>query len=40
MQFVRFIAAFIVYAVVDVGWNLSPIAVNMYESLYEASGKQ
>ncbi len=38
MLFVRFIAAFIVYAVVDVGWNLSPIAVNMYESLYEASG--
>ena len=38
MQFVRFIAAFLVYTVIDVGWNLSPIARNMYESLYEASG--
>ena len=38
MQYVRFIAAFIVYAVVDVVWNISPIAVNMYENLYEASG--
>ena len=38
MQYVRFIAAFLVYTVIDVGWNLSPIARNMYESLYEASG--
>ena len=38
MQFVRFIAAFLVYTVIDVGWNISPIARNMYESLYEASG--
>ena len=38
MQFVRFIAAFLVYTVIDVGWNVSPIARNMYESLYEASG--
>ena len=38
MQFVRFIAAFVVYTVIDVGWNISPIARNMYESLYEASG--
>ena len=38
MQYVRFIAAFLVYTVIDVGWNLSPIARGMYESLYEASG--
>ena len=38
MQYVRFIAAFVVYTVIDVGWNLSPIARGMYERLYEASG--
>ena len=38
MQYVRFLAAFLVYTIIDVGWNLSPIARNMYESLYEASG--
>ena len=38
MQYVRFIAAFLVYAVIDVGWNVSPVAQNMYSSLYEASG--
>ena len=38
MQYIRFVAAFLVYAVIDVGWNVSPIAVNMYTSLYEASG--
>ncbi len=38
MQYVRFIAAFVVYTVIDVGWNLSPIAQGMYERLYEASG--
>ena len=38
MQIVRFISAFLVYTVIDVGWNISPIARNMYESLYEASG--
>ena len=38
MKFVRFIAAFIIYAVVDIAWNVSPIARGMYESLYEASG--
>ncbi len=38
MQYVRFVAAFLVYAVVDIVWNVSPIARNMYESLYEASG--
>ncbi|MCY4529211.1 MAG: DUF2177 family protein [Chloroflexi bacterium] len=38
MLYVRFLAAFVVYTVIDVGWNVSPIAVGMYESLYEASG--
>ena len=38
MKYVRFIAAFLVYTVIDVGWNLSPIARNMYDRLYEASG--
>ncbi len=38
MHYVRFLAAFLVYTIIDVGWNLSPIARNMYESLYEASG--
>ena len=36
MQYVRFLAAFLVYTIIDVGWNLSPIAQNMYNSLYEA----
>ena len=39
MQYViRFLAAFVVYAVVDVVWNISPIARSMYENLHEASG--
>ena len=38
MKFVRFLAAFFVYTIIDVGWNLSPIARGMYERLYEASG--
>ena len=38
MQYVRFAAAFVVYTVIDVGWNVSPLARGMYESLYEASG--
>ena len=38
MQYVRFIAAFVVYTVIDVGWNVSPIALGMYERLHEASG--
>ena len=38
MQYVRFIAAFLVYTVIDVGWNISPIAQGMYTNLYEASG--
>lgn len=35
---IRFLAAFVVYTVIDVGWNISPIAVGMYERLYDASG--
>ena len=35
---IRFIAAFLVYAIVDIAWNVSPIAVGMYERLHEASG--
>ena len=38
MQYVRFLAAFLVYTVINVGWNASPIAMGMYESLYEANG--
>ncbi len=38
MQYVRFLAAFVVYAIIDVGWNVTPIATGMYERLYEASG--
>ena len=38
MSYVRFLGAFVVYTVIDVGWNISPIAVGMYERLYEASG--
>jgi uncharacterized membrane protein len=38
MKFVRLIAAFVVYTVIDVGWNVSPIALGMYESLHESSG--
>ena len=37
-MYVRFLAAFVVYTVIDVGWNISPIAVGMYERLYDASG--
>ncbi|MYH41529.1 MAG: DUF2177 family protein [Chloroflexi bacterium] len=35
---IRLLAAFVVYTVIDVGWNISPIAVGMYERLYDASG--
>ena len=38
IQFVRFIAAFIIYAVIDIAWNFSPIAVGMYARFHEASG--
>ena len=37
-MYVRFIAAFLVYTIIDVGWNISPIAVGMYERFHESSG--
>ena len=40
MHYIRFIAAFLVYTIIDVGWNLSPIALNMYDNLHESSGSQ
>lgn len=36
--FLRFIFATVVYMIIDVGWNLSPVAANMYERLHAASG--
>jgi len=33
----RFVAAFVIYAVVDILWNVSPMALGMYEALHEAS---
>ena len=30
MHYVGFIAAFLVYTIIDVGWNVSPMAVGMY----------
>jgi len=38
MQYARFAAAFIIYFVIDVGWNISPVAVAMYENFYGNSG--
>ncbi len=38
MQYARFVAAFLVYAIIDIAWNLSPPAMSMYERFYEASG--
>ena len=38
MLYVRLIAAFLVYAVIDIVWNILPMVRGMYESLYEASG--
>ena len=35
---VRAVAAIVIYIVIDVGWNVSPIALGMYESLYAATG--
>ncbi len=40
MQYIRFIAAFLVYTIIDVGWNLSPIAMGMYENLHESNGSK
>ena len=38
MQYVRFISAFLLYAIIDIAWNLSPPARGMYENFYESSG--
>ena len=38
MQYARFAAAFLVYAVIDIAWNLSPAARGMYENFHESSG--
>ena len=37
-RLLRFVSAFVVYAVIDMAWNISPPAVAMYASLHEASG--
>ncbi len=37
-KFLRFIYAFLIYAIVDIGWNISPMARNMYAALHRASG--
>ena len=38
MKYIRFIAAFLIYTIIDVGWNLSPIATGMYKSIHDPSG--
>ena len=38
IKLIRFIAAFVVYAVVDVVWNLLPPVMGMYTTLHEAAG--
>ncbi len=38
MHYVRFLAAFLVYTVIDVAWNFSPIALGMYDKLFKESG--
>lgn len=40
MHYIRFIAAFLLYAIIDVAWNVSPIATGMYENLHESSGSK
>ena len=35
---IRAVAAIVIYIVIDVGWNISPIATGMYKNLYDASG--
>ncbi len=40
MPYIRFVAAFVVYAVVDIVWNISPIATGMYANLHEESGSK
>ena len=38
MRYIRFAAVFVVYAVIDVVWNVLPTTIGMYERLHEASG--
>ena len=38
MPFLRFLAAFLVYTIIDIGWNVSPMARGMYERLHESAG--
>ena len=38
MPFLRLIAAFLVYTIIDVGWNITPLARGMYERLHESAG--
>ena len=38
MRFLRFLFATVIYIVIDVGWNFSPVARGMYARLHEASG--
>ncbi len=38
MKSIRIIAAVLIYAIIDIVWNISPIAQSMYDNLYEASG--
>ena len=38
MPFRRFLFATVIYTVIDVGWNASPVARNMYARFHEASG--
>ena len=37
-RFTRFLAAFVVYTVIDMAWSMSPPAVAMYARLHEVSG--
>ncbi len=37
-QTTRFLAAFVVYTVIDLAWSMSPPAGAMYANLHEASG--
>ena len=38
VKLVRFIAAFLIYAVIDIVWNFLPPVLSMYKSLHAASG--
>ncbi len=38
MQYARFFAAFLVYAIIDIIWNILPPVLAMYENFYESTG--